>query len=125
MKAIDHFLNLISSPSRKEGNNESLRNHILVRDKGKINRCSYDQLYYIESRGEYIRFYTENGNFMTKGSLAKIEKELPAKLFIRVHNSYIISINKITAFTNAFVEINGEKIPVSRKYKDYLRTKLV
>lgn len=125
MKAIDHFYNIIqiqTSPAQQMKDDQSA--YLYIRDNRKINKCPVNEVFYIESRGEYIRYYTRDNKYMTKGSLRKLENELPDKIFIRIHNSYIIATAHVTAFTNAFVEIGGETLPISRKYRDVVMSRL-
>jgi DNA-binding LytR/AlgR family response regulator len=46
---------------------------------------------------------------------------LPRELFLRVHRSFIISINKVTAFTPHDIEIGNIEIPIGRQYSANLK----
>jgi len=52
--------------------------------------------------------------------LGQIENILNTKDFIRIHRSFIISTQKIDAYTATDVEINGKLIPIGRGFKDVL-----
>jgi len=45
-----------------------------------------------------------------------LEAMLPEHLFLRVHRSFVVAINKITAFTNHDVEVGEIIIPIGRQY---------
>lgn len=77
-----------------------------------------DEILYIESLKEYIRIVTANKSILTKFQLGQIEEILTANNFLRIHRSYIISKDKIDAFTATDVEISGKQIPIGRIYKD-------
>ena len=49
-----------------------------------------------------------------------MEALLPADRFKRIHRSFIIAIEKVEAYTNEMVEINGASIPIGRNYKELL-----
>ena len=49
-----------------------------------------------------------------------METLLPAHLFKRIHRSFIVSLNKIEAYTAEEVEVNGISIPIGRGYRDSL-----
>jgi DNA-binding LytR/AlgR family response regulator len=119
IKAIDHFHDMVpilgNQPSVEI---EQSTKYLYIRDNRKINKCSIDEILYIESRGEYVRYYTADKKYMTKGSLSQLEKELPRSVFLRIHNSFIVAIDKVNAFTNSFVEVGGETLPISRKYRE-------
>jgi DNA-binding LytR/AlgR family response regulator len=43
---------------------------------------------------------------------------LPEKEFVRVHRSYIVSLNKIKSFTNELIEIEKAEIPIGKLYRN-------
>jgi DNA-binding LytR/AlgR family response regulator len=77
-----------------------------------------DEILYIESLREYVRIYTKDQNILTKFLLHEIEELLARNNFIRVHRSFIVAKDKITAFTAVDVEIDGKQIPIGRTYKE-------
>lgn len=83
-------------------------------------RIYLDEILYIESLKEYVRIVTSNKSIVTKFQLGQIENLLTHQDFVRIHRSFIISIQKIEAFTATDVEINGKLIPIGRGYKDEL-----
>ena len=61
-----------------------------------------------------------------RGSLNAVEKELPQE-FIRCHRSYIVNrlhIERLNLPEMAVYLANGERIPVSRSYKEALLEQL-
>lgn len=48
----------------------------------------------------------------------KVMEVLPASDFCRVHNSYIIALNRIDSIEKGGVKINNTFIPISRSNKD-------
>ena len=79
-----------------------------------------DEILYIESLKEYVRIVTPSKSIVTKFQLGQIESLLSNQDFIRIHRSYIISKQKIDAYTATDVEINGKLIPIGRGFKDDL-----
>ncbi len=79
-----------------------------------------DEILYIESLKEYVRIVTPSKSIITKFQLGQIESLLSNQDFIRIHRSYIISKQKIDAYTATDVEINGKLIPIGRGFKDDL-----
>jgi len=75
---------------------------------------------YIESRGNYIKLYTEaNNELMVLMTMNEIEDKLPRNIFIRVHKSYIINALKIQEIKNEQVLITNSFLPVGKTYKKY------
>ena len=42
---------------------------------------------------------------------------LPAEMFIRIHRSYIVALNKIESYNNEIVWIAKQELPISRMYR--------
>lgn len=77
-----------------------------------------DEILYIESLREYVRITTKEKNILTKFQLSRIEEMLSQNNFLRIHRSFIVAKDKITAFTTSDVEINNKQIPIGRSYKE-------
>jgi len=77
-----------------------------------------DEILYIESLREYVRITTREKNILTKFQLSAVEELLSKNNFIRVHRSFIVAKDKISAFTATDVEINNKQIPIGRSYKE-------
>ncbi|HZE86090.1 MAG TPA: LytTR family DNA-binding domain-containing protein [Puia sp.] len=77
-----------------------------------------DEILYIESLREYVRITTREKGILTKFQLSEIEELLSRNNFLRVHRSFIISKDKISAFTATDIEINNKSIPIGRSYKE-------
>jgi len=80
----------------------------------------FKEMVYVESQREYIRVVTTKGEYLSKVSTHEIEDLLPAHLFKRVHRSFIISVDKIDAYTADTVEVAGISIPIGRGYRDVM-----
>jgi len=77
-----------------------------------------DEIQYIESLRDYIRITTKDKSVHTKFQISEIEDLLTNNNFLRVHRSFIVAKDKITAFTATDVEINNKQIPIGRSYKE-------
>ena len=87
----------------------------------KMVKVQLDEIIYIESLKDYSRIVRRDQKpLVMKKSISSIEEMLPAHLFVRIHRSFIIAINKVTAYTQNDVEINGEEIPIGKLYRHQL-----
>ena len=80
-----------------------------------------DDILYMESLKDYVRIFSIQKNIVIKSTLLELTKLLPKKQFVRVHRSYIVSVNKITAYSYDQVEIDTHRIPIGRSYKKILK----
>lgn len=98
---------------------------IVVNTDGKLLFLDNDDVLYAESDGNYSTLYLSDGRriVLTK-KLKEIDELLPPETFFRIHNSYIINLEKIKEYlkTDGYVVLeSNHKIPVSRKKKsDFL-----
>lgn len=84
---------------------------------------------YCEARSGYTYIFTNGGKyFISSTSLKKYEEIFPARLFLRVHNSYLVNLKKVVKYVagrGGILEMeNGEKIEVAVRRKDELLGRL-
>lgn len=80
---------------------------------------------YIESWKDYAKIFLEAGkNIMVKQSITSLENLLSEHKFLRVHRSYIISLDKISGYNNLSVQLGEIEIPIGRYYKQDVMEKL-
>ncbi len=117
-KAIEKILaseNTTQNPSLKE-NTVVNKDFIYIRKDRKQVKIKFEDILYIESSKDYVKIYLSNKNYITKYSISAFYKQLD-KRFIRVHRSYIVNQNKVTAYTKNDIEINTMEIPIGENYK--------
>ena len=102
----------------------SERPHLFINVNKKRVKVYMDEILYIESKKEYINIVTKERAFLTKFQLGEIEEHLAKNNFIRVHRSFIVSSEKINAFSATEIEIGGLQIPIGRSYKELVISQL-
>ncbi len=87
----------------------------------KILKVYLDKISYIESQKDYVRIVLEDDNdVVTKQKISYLEQRLPSGQFLRIHRSYIVAVNKITAFSSINIEIDKIELPIGRSYKQFV-----
>lgn len=106
--------------SKKE---ENETNYIFVRADYSLIKIDCSEITYIESIDDYIRIHLIGKKpIMTLSTLKAIEDKLPKKDFIRVHRSFIVSLNKIDSVRGKNIQMGAVEIPISNKYEtDFLK----
>lgn len=91
-------------------------------------RVKYADILWIEALENYVKIVTEKGSHTVHFTLKILEKKLPLGVFMRLHRSYIINIEKIDAISDSGVIINHNKkqktFSVAKRYKEVLLNKL-
>lgn len=99
---------------------ENDKNNLFIKADYKMIRLDMNKIIYMESQNEYVRiFFEDQKPVMTLISMKKLEERLPAERFMRVHRSYVVNLEKITAVANNRI-IYGKDIyiPIGNQYKD-------
>ncbi|KOH42520.1 LytR/AlgR family response regulator transcription factor [Sunxiuqinia dokdonensis] len=91
--------------------------HLFVKADKKLHKVSFNELVYLESYGDYVLVHTEKGKITVKERISHLEEQLPQNRFLRVHRSYIISIDKVSSLLPGLVELGTHKVPIGRSYK--------
>lgn len=95
----------------------------LKSDKKKVKILLKD-ITYIESLKDYVRVKTFQREIISYQKISNLENLLPSERFIRIHRSFIISLDKVEAFSSSRVELPGKVIPIGRIYKNQVMAKL-
>ncbi len=98
--------------------------YLLLKSDRKTYKIPFEQILYIESMTEYITVHTEKESLISYQPISHIEKLLDVEKFLRIHRSFIIAIDKVSAFSANFVLIGSKELPISRSYKMQVSTKL-
>ncbi|OAV73727.1 putative transcriptional regulatory protein YehT [Bacteroidales bacterium Barb7] len=92
-------------------------------------KCNYQSVHlplhsilYIEAFDNYIKIVTPTKTYMPVMTMKSIQKLLPEERFIRIHNSYIVPVDKIKSFSREKVTTDKIQIPIGRAYsKEFLK----
>lgn len=97
-------------------------NHIFIKSDGKLVRLKNEDILYIESMGDYVKFVTSDKKYITHNTIKALEEKINKNYFMKVHRSYIINLTKIADIRENDLFINGTEIPISKAHKqDVLR----
>ena len=98
--------------------------YISFRSDRKMIKVALNDIMYIESIKDYIKVITVTNTVITKQSISSVEAMLPKEMFIRIHRSYIVALNKIESYNHELVWIAKQELPISRMYRHEVETVL-
>ncbi len=99
---------------------------IFIKIEHNILKVMLDEIYFIEGYKDYLKIHTSSKYpLLTLKSIKSIERVLQNKGFIRIHRSYIISINKIHSFRNGKIKIKEAYLPIGDNYKEEFHEKVL
>jgi DNA-binding LytR/AlgR family response regulator len=124
-KAVTKAINQSVSASQPVPNIVTDNNvrYIYIKINKKIHKVLLTDITYAECIKDYIKIHTTSGNLITKQTIASFEELLPATEFLRIHRSFIVSVNKIKSFTANSVDV-GTELPIGRSYKQQVFSSL-
>lgn len=103
--------------------------YLFLKVNHQLEKIFYKDVLFIEALQNYVAIHLAGKKIVSYITISGMEKKLPANLFMRIHKSYIVSLNKIDMITGNKVIVDAHELPVSRNIKDKLmhavETKLV
>ena len=95
--------------------------YIFIKANKKLNKVLFSNILYVESLGDYVKIFTSEVVLVNYSSMKAIEEKLPLNQFVRIHNSYLVSIHAVKAVMGYTLElITGETLPISKSRRDEL-----
>ena len=96
--------------------------HMFVKgeSKNKFLRVNYADILYIEGLSNYVSIHLPTQRVVTYQTLKELAETLPQPPFLRVHKSFIVSLDKIRMVDGNTIYIQDKEIPVSDTYREQL-----
>ena len=105
----------------KKNSGNRINNGVLeIKSNYQVIQIRTVDILFVKALSDYVIIETTNGKFITLSTMKEMLKLLPANLFIRVHRSYIVNLEKVLTHKGPSIYINKDKtkhtIPVGRSY---------
>lgn len=110
----------IAQVKLKQNYTEPDEDYIFVKSNLKKRKVYVNDIKWIEALGDYVKVVTNEQSYVVLSTMKAFEKELPEGRFLRIHKSYIVSLEKIDRFNSKNVEVGTIEIPLSRNKKSTL-----
>lgn len=131
--SFERFLKAVSKALNENPVNPSTqvfpkeKSFFFVKGNKQLRKIYFDEIAYIESQRDYLKFkMTDDQEIVTRQTIGYYEQFLPAQLFIRVHRSFIVAIDKIKTAGVTRLRVGHQYLPIGRNYKqhvlDFLKT---
>ena len=125
LKAVNKVKDQLSSKQSGKPAVTEDTDYFFVKENGKYTKVFYGEVLFAEALQHYVAIHLNSRKLLSYMPLALLESKLPATLFMKVHKSYIVSLQKINAVEGNTVLIQSARIPVSRNTKESLMQKLM
>ena len=99
------------------------RDFIFIKDSSILQKINFADILWLEAQGDYVKVNTDLKSHMVHTTLKSIEDKLPPQ-FVRVHRSYVVSVDKIERIEENIIYLKNKSIPVSDSYWKTLKDRL-
>lgn len=121
-KALTYFelVNRSNNPATAAAEHAEEEEYLFLKIEYQLVRVALNEILYIEGLKDYVKIYLQDKEkpLLSLTSLKALEEKLPSKRFMRVHRSFIVSLNKINSITRNALQIGKVNITVGDQYKE-------
>jgi DNA-binding LytR/AlgR family response regulator len=127
--SLDRFLKGVNKASEHMESHgktpEGEQNFFFVKADKQHKKINFSDIIYIEGLKDYVMIWQPSGRTTTLQTMKSLEDRLPPNQFIRIHRSFIVAIDKITAIEGNMVEVldkdhKVKMLPIGKNYRDEL-----
>jgi len=125
--SFEKFLKAVSKVKRLMGHDyiiqaeESRKNpeaFVYMKVDKSMQKVLVNEILYVESRRDYVKVFLSTGkSFLAKQSISSMINLLSEQSFLRVHRSFLVSVDKITGYNNNDIQLGSLEIPIGKLYK--------
>jgi DNA-binding LytR/AlgR family response regulator len=90
-----------------------IKDALFIKEKHMFTKIMLADLLYIRSDDNYLELHTTKRKYTIRETMKNMIAQLPGNLFFRVHKSFIINLNAITAINYIHVMIDDLEIPIT------------
>ena len=107
-------------------NKDQTTEFIFVKSKSRLVKINTKDIYFVEALKDYVAINTLDSRYTIHSTMKDIVKKLPQEQFIRVHRSYIVRVDKISAieYPNLQLENSKKTIPIGGSFREDLIKRL-
>jgi len=100
--------------------NATKADYLFVNVDYSLVKVNFTDIKYVEGLKDYIKIHLKNSSraIITRMPMKTIEEELPDNKFLRIHKSYIVSKDHITAVRKNSIFIDEMELPVGENFRE-------
>ncbi|HWV32901.1 MAG TPA: LytTR family DNA-binding domain-containing protein [Dyadobacter sp.] len=95
---------------------------LYIKSDKKLVQMQLDDVYYLESLGNYVKVWGRDQFLLTQRTLGSFEEQLPAEAFIRIHKSFILNKKFVHYIEGNMIRLlNGKVLPLGKTFKHVIK----
>jgi DNA-binding LytR/AlgR family response regulator len=102
-----------------------LTEYFFIKCDHKYEKVNYSEVLYVEAMQNYCIIHTTARRMIAYLTFSGLESQLPADRFLKVHKSFLVSLDKVKALDGHEIIIGTTRIPVSRNLKEEVMKRIM
>lgn len=98
--------------------------YLYLRVDKEMVKVPLTDILWVESMKDYVKIRTAEQTFVTYLRISYLEEKLPPAQFLRIHRSFLVAVNRISAFSTSAVRIGATELPIGRNYRNEVLKRL-
>lgn len=123
LKAVNKAEELFRLRSKEQQNLPVVEdvNFFFIYSEYKQIKIYFEDVLYVEGLKDYVKIYVKQQSkpILTRMNLKMMATKLSPQLFCRVHHSFIVALDKISAFQKTKLLLGEKEIPIGRKFAEF------
>lgn len=125
LKAVQKAHDFYVLKQKAESSATASPEYFFIKCDHKFEKVNYTDVLYVEAMQNYCIIHTAERKMITYITFSGLESQLPADRFLKVHKSFLVSLNKIKAVEGNEILMGNARIPISRNLKDEVMQKIM
>lgn len=111
----------LSGNSLRESNNNEVNSvsYLFIKTEYRIQKIDLADILFVEGLQNYVSIHTSTSRILSLQTMKKMEAQLPAEKFLRVHRSFIIALKHISFIEKSRIRIGSAEIPIGNSYRSH------
>lgn len=114
LKAVNKVHNLL----QQEEHSEASSDFIFLRSDRRMHKVFFRDISVVEGLENYVCIYTDSAKLLVRSTMKRMIEALPESLFLQVHKSYLINLEKIDLIEGNRIVVGQHTIPVARNFRE-------
>jgi len=125
LKAVQKARDFYALKQKADVTSTPSQEYFFIKCDHKFEKVKYSEVLYMEAMQNYCLIHTVERKMITYLTFSGLESQLPTDRFLKVHKSFMISLDKIKAIEGNEILIGNARIPISRSLKDEVMQKIM
>lgn len=117
-QAVQKASDLFKSRLLLENSEGDKTEGMYIRQGDSFQRINWEDLLFVEAMQNYLKLHFKDKTFVIHQTMVSLEEILPKDFFFRIHNSFLVNINRIETISGGRLFINGQELPISKHRKE-------